>query len=198
MSKIVRQGPSTPDQPRKRPPENVLPSLVQSLQPHALKDLIETVGVGDAAEVFVADRFIDWLQTWLDLGDGFTAERLEAMHGPRVILMMMSRRRNTRPTTHCTRCRRNCRQQRERRQVSRSSVSCQGCHCGAAVAARYALCRAEPRPNGRASNGPIARLCQRGIGERKCAAKRACCIAAAKPITADRDTRSGQPEAGAA
>ncbi len=84
-----------------------LPGLVQSLQPHALRALIEAVGVGDAselmqlatpaqlcaaldvavwssptrgaAEVFAADRFVDWLETWLGVSDSFAAERLCAL-----------------------------------------------------------------------------------------------------------------------
>ncbi len=116
MSKRVQTGTSKPTQPttgastqllRRLSSSPALPDLVRSLQPHALKDLIEAVGVGDAgelmqlatpaqlsgaldvavwssptrgaAEVFVADRFVDWLETWLDVGDGFTADRLCAL-----------------------------------------------------------------------------------------------------------------------
>ncbi|HKS58643.1 MAG TPA: hypothetical protein VJS12_25360 [Steroidobacteraceae bacterium] len=85
-----------------------LPALLRNLQPAALARLVERIGLNDAGEVMaltptrkllqaldealwkspqpgVAEEFdsrelVDWLESWIEIGDGFVADRLAAMH----------------------------------------------------------------------------------------------------------------------
>lgn len=84
-----------------------LPALIQRLQPHVLHELIVSVGLSDAGEVmalasasqlraaldiavwkspqrgeaetFDPDQFVNWLETWLGIGEAFAAQRLCAL-----------------------------------------------------------------------------------------------------------------------
>jgi hypothetical protein len=84
-----------------------LPALLRTLQPAALAQLVERVGLNDAgelmqltptrnllkaldeslwksplpgrAEIFDAHELVDWLEAWNEIGDEFVADRLAAM-----------------------------------------------------------------------------------------------------------------------
>ena len=85
-----------------------LPALLRTLQPAALARLVDRIGLNDAGEVValaptrkllqaldealwkspqpgVAEEFdsgelVDWLESWIELGDAFVADRLAAMN----------------------------------------------------------------------------------------------------------------------